>query len=241
MHISTIERQLEPFDSHAYDLVTPTPAQLAGYSLSSLDRDSGSLFVAYHHLDGKGPKGTLIELCGRQDTVAVLDAGCGTGSQLVNLMVQLAITEGIDPKRILADGVSDHDFSRFSRDRITRVALGAGLANYAVMDLAQDALPSGAYDMSYSYEVLMHNEEPEPIIENVWQALAPGGVSYFNTDGRQVGRVGAFVERYNRDGGEVLYGEMKSPASLWLPLHLRGETRHAFKVTKPGGAAAVQG
>lgn len=228
-----LEKRFEPFNGPQYDEVRPSAADLQGYRLRHLDRDNGILYEAFHHLDGKGPKGSLRELCARQKTVSVLDAGCGTGNQLVSLIIQTAIIEDIDPERIFGDAVSDYDFSKLSRDRLTRVAIGAGLVNYAVLDLATYRLPPQSYDLAYSYEVLMHNERPGVIIDNIAQSLKPGGVAYFNTDGSQVGQVDAHMEQYRQAGAEVLSGEINPPAYAWFPPELAGETRHAFKVTAP--------
>lgn len=228
-----LEQRLEPFESPQFDFVMPTTSQLNGYRLSNLDRDSGALHMAFRRLDRKGPKRTLIELCGRQDTVTVLDAGCGTGGQLAWLIGGVATMDGIEPERILADGVSDHDFSTFSRDRFARVAIGAGLINYMVMDLASEELPPDSYDLAYSHEVLMHNDRPERIIDNVFGSLKPGRAMYFNTDGRQVEQVDVHMEKYRRAGAEVLSGEIISPPYAYVSPGQGNETRHAFKLTKP--------
>ena len=42
-------------------------------------------------------------------------------------------------------------------------------------------LPEEHFDVAYSHEVLLHNEQVNPIIENVLSSLRPEGVYYFNT------------------------------------------------------------
>jgi len=227
-----LQQRLETFHSDRFNLQVPTASELHGYQLLDLDRDSGALHEAFYYLDGKGPKYTLAELCARQNTVTVLDAGCGTGNQLVSLFQQTIIIEGVEPERLLGDAVSDYDFSRFGEKRRTRVALGAGLVNYAVLDLAAEKLPPSSYDLAYSYEVHLHNKRPERIIDNVFQSLKPGGVMYFNTDGRQLEQVNAHVKQYRQSGTEVLSGEI-IPTYGWLPPNRKHETRHAFKLTRP--------
>jgi SAM-dependent methyltransferase len=233
---SVIEAQLEPFDGPQFDLSVDRmhPAELEGYSHGNLDRDYGPLYSAFSQLDGRGPRQTLAEICEtRPGSVAVLDAGCGTANQVTGLVVSVADCFDIDISRFQVDAVSDYDFSRFSRNRMTRVAIGAGLVNYVVGDLNTLELPRGAYDLAYSYEVLVHNGEPERIVDNMWQGLKPGGVAYFNADGSQVARLDRHVNEYRRLGAGVISQEAKLPPWVWVPSECKDDTRQVYKLVKP--------
>jgi SAM-dependent methyltransferase len=213
---------------------------LQGYRYDELNRDSGAIWEAFSPIDQKGPHGTLVDLCERADQpngfVTVLDAGCGTGNQLRTFMEQAADL-GLDTSKILADGVSDHDFS-FLGQVETRAAIDTGKINYQLLDLAKEPLPPAAYDLIYSYDVLVHNREPAGIIDNFWQALRPGGVAYFNLAGKQLtNKVNFLLREFDEHDGEVWC--IKSKPSPFTALryqrdqHLRPlPERYAVKLAK---------
>lgn len=158
-----------------------SPSELAGYMRHELDRDSGCLQVEFGEIDGTSPASIIFENYERQGSVAVLDAGCGTGRQLHDLLEQVQERRDINPDLLFADGVSDHDFSEVSKYADVRLANQMGRINYVVGDLKDpNLLPPNAYDLAYSYEVLIHNEDPMQIVRTILDALRPGGTMFFN-------------------------------------------------------------
>jgi SAM-dependent methyltransferase len=207
-----------------------------GFALPFVDRSADPLYEDFGQMDGHGPRGALAEKCEAlgdgPGTVTVLDAGCGTGYQALDLARQVISLHDIPASRFLVDAVSDFDFSRLSDDRQTRVAIGAGFINYVVADLNTFKLPSEAYDVAYSYEVLTHNGQPELIMDNVWQSLRPGGVGYLNASGEQA-HLERWIERYRRQGGLALSQQIMHPGHAYGLPNRSGQTRWGYKLVKP--------
>ena len=92
------------------------PALLHGYAIESLDRGvTGPDFGAYALLDGKGPVGTLADLCETHGRIMVLGAGGGTGRQTYDLIRYVETIHGSDTRGVVGHTISDHNFMGLSR------------------------------------------------------------------------------------------------------------------------------
>lgn len=210
----------------AYDMLP------SGYYRYALDRGIFQPQGEFFRFDGVG----LIEAARKQyekdGSLHILDAGCGTGHQLWDFMEYLERT--IPPQDITATGVSDIDFSEESESWRVREAVKTGEINYAVADLNVDMLPAETFNVIYSYEVLVHNEEdPGRIVANFWQALRPGGVMYFNAEGSQRGKIAGTVADILEMGGDVFMNRVEAPL-LQAPFYEKtNQTRDAYRIQKP--------
>jgi SAM-dependent methyltransferase len=224
-------------DGRQYDLCGPMPAEeLHEYSFAELNRDSGPLWETFSPIDDMGPHGTLADIYSRKGYATILDAGCGTGNQLRSLVDQAAARFNLDSSKIFADGVSDFDFSQLAPED-TAKAIQTGKINYQQLDLSTQPLPSATYDLVYAYEVLVHNTEPAAIVDNMWQALRPGGVAYFNLEGTQTAKLSFLLSEIAEHDGDVQW--VKSEPSKFTRLRFERSnditpppTRYAFKLTK---------
>lgn len=186
------------------------PARLHGYSYHELNRGIMTFNGRFSPIGD--PLHAIDEIADRQEYITILDAGCGTGRQLYEMVEGATRMFQIDQRRILADGVSDYDFSDMADDKEARRAYVSGALNYHVGDLNTMELPEGSYDLAYSYEVLVHNEEPNRIVENLWRALRPGGSAYFNAEANQIPAISETIEAIKTVGGKVLSTEAEVPA-----------------------------
>lgn len=204
----------------------------SGYYRYALDRDISQPQGEFWRFDGVG----LIESARKQyekhGALNILDAGCGTGRQLWDFVEYLERT--IPREGITATGVSDIDFSEESEMWRVRKAVKTGGINYAVADLNVDILPSGTFNIIYSYEVLVHNEEdPGRIVANFWQALSPGGVMYFNAEGSQREAIAGNVANILESGGNVLMDRVDAPLFQATFYKVTNQTRDAYRIQKP--------
>lgn len=209
---------------------------LAGYSIEYLDRSDMALSGEFRPLDGDGPAFRIRKLAGRQSTIAVLDAGCGTGRQLHDLFDYANDLFGIDSSRLQGTAVSDHDFSQFSEDYRVRNAYATGRLVYMVCDLTVDPLPADTYDVAYSLEVMPHTDDPGAIVSNVWQALRPGGAYYFNALQQQADVLAPSLETVSAAGGRVLDMASRTPVGADLQSRMSGvsfDPRQAYLLEKP--------
>jgi SAM-dependent methyltransferase len=217
----------------------PVDPTLHGYALREIDRGATRLNATYRVLDGMGPVGRLAALCEQPGRVVVLDGGCGTGRQLHDTIQYVRSWYARSIKDVDGHGISNFNF--LGRSRFTAVneafAPGGRLAYY-VADLAVDPLTPGLYDLIYSDEVLVHSDDPDPIVLNFWHGLKEGGDMYFNILERQ----GFSLERgalanIRRQGGTVLgmpsppltveaLAEEADPNAYTLP-------RWVYRITKP--------
>lgn len=207
-----------------------------GYRYFELDRCESVLNGAFWPVDGSGPISSLIDIHDRQGYATVLDAGCGTGRQLYELIDYVRFTRNLDPMSIYGDGVSDFDFSMLSEEWRVRAAFMNGDLHYEVGDLQTLELPEQAYDLVYSYEVLVHNEKPGLIVENLWRALRAGGVLYFNAAGEQADEIRDVTNAITACGGIVLQKSCEPPhlESMWAGMHgLPLQTRDAYAIRRP--------
>jgi 2-polyprenyl-3-methyl-5-hydroxy-6-metoxy-1,4-benzoquinol methylase len=223
------------------------PEDLHGYNIIELDRAADRLQRRYVPLDGKGPAGTLAELCvvtAVGSTVQVLDGGCGTGRQLYDLMQQVELWHGVDTSMVRGHAVSDFDFRGMSRQaKVNEAYAKARNLRYEVANL-QSPLRAERYDLIYSDEVLVHNEDPGQIILNFWRALKTGGVLYCDALQTQHSAItaGALIA-VSQDGGTVIHAESGSPFLEVLSQEagrIQSEPRSVYKITKPVPFAWLQ-
>lgn len=213
-----------------------SPEQLHGYDHPALDRSMGAVNRDFLHLDGQGIVKSFKQLYVKNGSIAVLDAGCGTGNSLWEL-ISASHHHGGDLANIAADAISEHDFSLHSHSKHPRQAIMAGDIAYWIADLTRMDLPQQAYDLIYSYEVFPHITKPQLVIDSLWQALKPGGIFYFNIAGEQTTDVAEVLPAIREQGGGILSGA-SSPSDFVefmtqhfdLPLPMR----IAYRLSKPG-------
>lgn len=212
----------------AYDMLP------SGYYRYSIDRDITLPQGEFWRFDSIG----LLE-AGRQQyeqdgRLNILDAGCGTGHQVWHFADHVAWQKHIPRSDITATGVSNIDFSGESELWRVRKAIKTGEINYAVADLNIDALPRETFNLIYSYEVIVHNDEtPGAIVANMWQALTPGGVMYFNAEGSQRQVLADTMADIMEAKGDVLMAPVEPPPLQAIFYKETQQTRDAYRVRKP--------
>lgn len=222
------------------------PALLHGYAIESLDRGvSGPDFEAYALLlDGKGPAGTLAELCETPGKVMVLGAGGGTGRQTYELISYIETMYSSNTQDVVGHTISDHDFMGMSRYPEVNDAYRKGKLAYFVADLLTQPVLREAYKLIFAHEVLMHMSDPGVAILNLWKALHPGGTMYMNALANQHGVIAPTLARIEREGGEAA-GAIYRPRSLRTLKDgytgLADQPRAIYKVTKPDPNAWIDG
>jgi SAM-dependent methyltransferase len=208
---------------------------LAGYSRRELDRDFGMPNGEFMSLDGDGILQTAVKQYAKYGELSILDAGCGTANQLFTLVEDLTDHRGVPRNDINAVGVSDIDFSRDSEWWMPRAAVAEGDITYGIGDLQTEKLLPEQFHLIYSYEVMFHNEEPQLIVENLWNALKPGGVLYFNAGASQMMKLNPTLNQIAEDGGTIDYGEAKPPYAMRIEADNdpNFEGRDLYRIAKP--------
>jgi SAM-dependent methyltransferase len=119
--------------------------------------ESGGYYVSLDILgDVLGPLMTVKEFEG----LNVLDLGSGTGR-----WVQIFHDAGA--KTIAA--VEPSPAIEVGRKK------NAGLKNVSYHNVAGDKMPDGQYDIIFSYGVIHHIPEPDPVVKRAYEVLQPGG------------------------------------------------------------------
>jgi SAM-dependent methyltransferase len=151
------------------------------YFDDELNRTIGEANGDFMHLDYKGPTLTAIEIARAQGHVSILDGGCGSARELIDLKDQIIVRAPISANSVDAVGVSLTDFShRFTGGWREAAHLTDGYISLFIGNLATLPLEPDHFDVAYSYQVLLHNKEPIPIIENVLPSLSTSGIYYFD-------------------------------------------------------------
>lgn len=130
-------------------------------------RDFGRQHQAYSASDGYyvstdilsdvvGPMMDVAEFAGRD----ILDLGSGTGRWL-------RVFHKLGARSITA--VEPSPAIEVSRKNT------AGIDNITFHNVTGDQLPDGPYDFIYSYGVIHHIPEPDPVIKRAFKVLKPGG------------------------------------------------------------------
>lgn len=119
--------------------------------------DSSGYYVSTDILaDVLGPLMDVSEFKGKD----VLDLGSGTGRWLIVLHNLGARTvTAVEPSPAI-------DISKKNTE---------GLDNVTYYNVTGDRIPDGSYDYIYSYGVIHHIPEPEPVIKRAFEVLKPGG------------------------------------------------------------------
>lgn len=100
----------------------------------------------------------------------VLDIGCGQGTQALNLARRGHTVVGLDPSgQLLGDFRAA--LASESADVAERVELVQG--DTAALG---DLVTPGSFDAVVCHGVLMYLPDPEPVLDAIAQALAPGGI-----------------------------------------------------------------
>lgn len=209
--------------------------ELYGYDHSELNRSEFSL-GDFRRIDGVGPIQSVKEVFERQGSVAILDAGAGTGRQLFGVINYAVGMYGLDWNAVAGDAVSDKDFSGMAEEWKVKAAYMTGMLNYEVADLTELQLPTAAYDIAYSYELLTHIEKPGAIVENMYQSLKPGGVVFFNANGKQRAELLPLLAEYERQGAVVGAASCETSAADEHFAEKLGHelpTRDVYKIQKP--------
>jgi SAM-dependent methyltransferase len=154
------------------------------YNISEIDREIGAINGDYMDLDID-----LIQLAVNKartkGRVALLDAGCGIGLGLIDLKDQISFRAPLAENLIDAWGVSLLDY----RNEVDQTDVGWRVKQklhndyiqYQIGNLATIPLPHGHFDVAYSSQVMLHNSEIHPIINNILPRLKGGGSYYFDT------------------------------------------------------------
>lgn len=167
-----------------YSTLTSASETDLHYTDHEINRGIDVINGDFMQIDGVGPIRQAIDHARTHGNVSLLDAGCGTGLGLIDLKDQVAFRAPINPEAIEAVGVSMADYShRLDEDAgwVNRKRLANGYVNIRLGNLATIDLAPTSFDVGYSYQVILHNEKVEPILENILPALSAGGVFYFDT------------------------------------------------------------
>jgi SAM-dependent methyltransferase len=170
--------------------------------------------------DVLGPLMDLSEIQG----LDVLDLGSGTGRWLrVFSQIGAASITSVEPSSAI-------DVARKN---------ASGLANVSFHNVTGDKMPDGQYDLVYSYGVIHHIPEPDPVLARAFEVLKPGGRLVIWLYGRENNGLYLAMLKSLRiitvpmsdkaldlvSGAMVPLVRIYSRASKLLPLPLRGYMR----------------
>ena len=150
--------------------------ELGDYTRWELDRTFGSPSAEFR-TDNQPQFFQIIEMAREKGSLAVLDAGCGTGRGLFDLKDQVDFRTGVPVRAV---GINDVDYSQESEDRFVRQAFRNGDMEYRVEDLRQTRFDKPEFDLVFSYEALIHIDDFDQVALNLAQAVRPGGYMYFD-------------------------------------------------------------
>lgn len=152
-----------------------------------VDRDGELMFSEMIDEQSDSILSSIINRLTDQGSIAVMDAGCGTGRTLYAIRDQLLLTTNANPQDIVTVGVNDRDFSDESEDSMVREANRNGDINYVIADLESVDLEPESFDFITSYEALIHNEPAKLIrvIKNLLPSLKQNGAFVFDITEKQ--------------------------------------------------------
>ena len=203
-----------------------------GYTRRDVDIDFFGIERDVHKLDGVGLVDMASTILKRDGELSVLDAGCGTGQQMYSLVAELTEFRGIERNTISAVGISDIDFTKESQKGAVREAVAEGDITYGIGDLQSESLTPEQFSLIYSYELLVRNEDPAAIVRNLWSALKPGGVLYFNAKPEQRSQLANEVlDMIQQNQGEILFAQSRRPYAFSDPNNTSGD-RDMYRIVK---------
>jgi SAM-dependent methyltransferase len=172
-----------------------------------LNRSIGEVnrgFIAAFNHD-TSPTSRALEIVRKQGSVTLLDAGCGSGQALADLKDQVMMMARKRTERIRAIGVDLNDYRQYIDDPLLKHrAYNPDYMTVVRADLQQPVLQPETVDMAYSFEVLMHNEDPVRIISNIAEVLKAGGVYYCNSLPEQQTDIAVYSDELRVEGWDVL-------------------------------------
>jgi SAM-dependent methyltransferase len=204
-----------------------TPEDPDYFDKHEVDRNAGTVNGSFMPLDGHGPLITGIEIARQSGSLAVLDAGCGSGNSLIDLKDQIEFRAPIEPERIIAVGIDRHDYTAYIPNPEGRRRAMNGYVNLRRGDLATIDLEPEAFDLAYAHEVLIHCEGIASIVARILGSLKSGGTFYCNTLPEQAIEFESLSRRLRQAGWTACSREM-TRASIIGP-----QTRAIHKVVKP--------
>ena len=222
---------LEPHEYVETDKRRMPYDKVGDYYRSELDRGISGLQSEVWQNLGPSMVRVIKDKYTAQGYISVLDAGCGTGKHLWEMLDR----DFENCSNVRLTGVSKEDYSDESEWWMVRAAVTDGTIAYALADLTVDELPSESFDAIYSYEVLTHLEDAaDTALRNFLQALAPEGVLFFNASGTQRDQLVATLAEHG--GLDYKYASVMPPvmtqiAEQDLPEDQR-QTRDVYMVTK---------
>ncbi len=160
------------------------------FSHSEIDRGAVPMSGELLDEDRTPLIGVALDVLRSKGTIAMLDAGCGTGHGLWDVKDQLLFrtSNRSHPDVVHAIGINDQDFSQKSEQYRVAKAIREGELDYIVGDIETVSIPSRSQDIIWSYEVLPNNPTTQvvKIIPHLIQMLNSQGRLYFNLNPEQM-------------------------------------------------------
>jgi SAM-dependent methyltransferase len=160
--VATIDDVRTYWDAHIHDLeITTHPVGSRGF-FDDLDQYH---FEKLHHL----PRLVPFDGCRGK---AVLEVGCGAGTDLARFARGGARVTGVD----LAPSAIDLARANFSQQGLT--------ADLHVADGEHLPFPDNSFDLVYAHGVVQYTANPQALVDECRRVLAPGGQAIFQVYNR---------------------------------------------------------
>ncbi len=158
--------------------------QVGSFFRVNIDRSTYPMSGEFLDEEGTPLLGAAINTLRNNKSLAMLDAGCGTGHTVWEVRDQALFRTGNypNPDIVKAIGVNDTDFSQESSKKEVREAISDESIRYIVNDIETVDIPLASQDLIWSFEVMLHNPNPKVarIIRHLLPMLKPNGRFYFN-------------------------------------------------------------
>jgi SAM-dependent methyltransferase len=163
----------------AYSDNVRTPTDPSYFYRSEVTRDFAEVTGDFWELDGIGLAKTALDTAKDLGSIAILEAGCGSGQALIGLKRFVVERTLLDPAQVTAVGIDLHDYTNYL-NHSDKTKAEEGYIEIRHGDLSTMEL-KGSFDLSYALEVLIHCDQVTKVVSNVLNVLKPGGIFYCNT------------------------------------------------------------
>lgn len=222
----------ESYNQPEYERWSPRDILEGGYVRSELDHSIFTLNKDFYDAFGysEGPLVHACALIGEQRPVTILDAGCGTGRTLYDIVDLTCRSEGCPPSRIRPFAVNDINFSGQSMYQEVRRVYREGIIPYVMADIRSLPFSDETFDLVYSYDVFPYNNEPQELLQELVRVLKPGGALYFDVDGFWQDNFEPFHHTVSELSRDNLNNTVEKRSNISRP---GKASKVVYKVTKP--------